>query len=71
MCRRSKVISSRRRDQIADGAASATMAWVLGRSPEVAVVVAQLRAAAESDPAAIGQGGAGKGEGTEMRGRRV
>ena len=56
LCRRSKVISSRRRDQIADGAASATMAWVLGRSPEVAVVVAQLRAAAESDPAAIGQG---------------
>jgi len=50
------VISSRRRDQIADGAASATMTCVLGRSPEVAVVVAQLRAAAESDPAAIGQG---------------
>jgi len=32
------------------------MAWVLGRSPEVAVAVAQRRAAAESDPAAIGQG---------------
>jgi hypothetical protein len=59
LCRRSKVISSRRRDQIADdedGAASATMTWVLWRSSEVAVEVAQRRAAAGSDPAAIGRG---------------
>lgn len=76
LCRRSKVISSRRRDQIAaeeHGGASATMARGApggGRSSEVAVGVTQQRAAAESDPAAKRQGELGEGGGGSEMGAR-
>ncbi|GJN20275.1 hypothetical protein PR202_gb07630 [Eleusine coracana subsp. coracana] len=69
--RRSKVISSRRRDQIAeDCAASATIAGarsLVERSEAVVVGAAQRRAAA-SDPAAIGdEEQEGLGGGSEKR----
>jgi hypothetical protein len=71
--RRSKVISSCRRDQIAeDGAASETIAGarsLVGRSEAFVLVAAQRREAATTfDPAAIGDEGLRGGSETRRDG---